>query len=75
MPQRDEAYMEGRRALIERAALDCMLDKGVYDTTLRDVCERVGISMGALYEHYRTRDDLFLVALRLAAAQALKEEP
>jgi len=65
MPKRDEAYMEGQRALIERAALDCMLDKGVYDTTVRDVCERVGISMGALYVHYRTRDALFLAALRL----------
>jgi AcrR family transcriptional regulator len=65
MPKRDEAYMEGQRELIERAALDCLLDKGVYNTTLRDVCERVGISMGALYVHYRTRDDLFLAALRL----------
>jgi len=65
MPKRDEAYMEGQRELIERAALDCLLDKGVYDTTLRDVCERAGISMGALYIHYRTRDDLFLSVLRL----------
>ena len=65
MPKRDEAYMEGQRELIERAALECMLEKGAYATTLRDVCERVGISMGALYVHYRTRDDLFLAALRL----------
>jgi len=65
MPKRNEAYMEGQRELIERAALECMLEKGAYATTLRDVCERVGISMGALYVHYRTRDDLFLAALRL----------
>ena len=43
MPKRDEAYMEGQRELIERAALECLLDKGVYDTTLRDVCERVRV--------------------------------
>ncbi len=65
MPKRDQAYMEGQRELIETAALDCLLEKGAYNTTLRDVCERVGISMGALYVHYRTRDDLFLAALRL----------
>ena len=65
MPKRDEAYMDGQRELIERAALDCLLDKGVYDTTLRDVCERVGVSMGALYVHYRTREALFLAALRI----------
>jgi AcrR family transcriptional regulator len=37
----------------------------VYNTTLRDVCERVGVSMGALYVHYRTREALFLAALRM----------
>jgi AcrR family transcriptional regulator len=65
MPKRDAAYMDGQRELIERTALDCLLEKGVYNTTLSDVCERVGLSMGALYVHYRTRDDLFLAALRL----------
>jgi len=71
MPKRDEAYMEGQRELIERAALECLLEKGVYDTTLRDVCERVGMSMGALYVHYRTRDDLFVAALRLEPLRQL----
>ena len=65
MPKRDERYMEGQRELIARAALDCLLEKGVYETTLRDVCERLGISMGALYVHYRNREDLFLAALRM----------
>jgi AcrR family transcriptional regulator len=72
MPKRDEAYMEGQRELIERAALDCMLDKGVYNTTLREVCQRVGISMGALYVHYRTRDDLLLAALRTEPSRQVK---
>jgi AcrR family transcriptional regulator len=66
MPKRDEAYMERQRELIASAALECLMEKGVYDTTLRDVCEQVGVSMGALYVHYRTRDDLFVAALRLA---------
>jgi AcrR family transcriptional regulator len=42
-----------------------MMDKGVHDTTLRDVCARAGVSMGALYVHYRTRDDLVVAALRM----------
>jgi AcrR family transcriptional regulator len=73
MPKRDEAYMEGQRELIERAALECLLDKGVYGTTLRDVCERVGMSMGALYVHYRTRDDLFVAALRMEPMRQLTQ--
>lgn len=65
MPKRDEAYMEGQRELIARAALECMLEKGVYETSTRDVCARAGISMGALYIHYKTRDDLMIAACTL----------
>lgn len=65
MPKRDEAYMEGQRELIARAALECMLEKGVYETSTRDVCAQAGISMGALYIHYKTRDDLMIAACTL----------
>lgn len=57
--------MEGQRELIAQAALECMLEKGVYETSTRDVCTRAGISMGALYIHYKTRDDLMVAACTL----------
>jgi AcrR family transcriptional regulator len=65
MPKRDEAYMDGQRDLIAQAALECMLEKGMYETSLRDICARAGVSMGALYIHFNTRDDLVVAACTL----------
>jgi AcrR family transcriptional regulator len=65
MPKRDESYMEEQRELLAQAALECMLEKGVYETTMRDICDRAGVSMGALYVHYKTRDDLVIAACAL----------
>lgn len=65
MPKRDVAYMQGQRDHIALAALDCMIEKGVPETSLRDVCKRAGISIGALYVHFRTKDELILAACAL----------
>lgn len=62
MPKRDEKYMQGQRDMIARAALECMLEKGLEATTLRDVASQAGISMGTLYAHFKTRDQLVLAA-------------
>lgn len=65
MPKRDLAYMQGQRDAIARAALGVMLEKGVYGTSLRDICEAAGISMGALYVHFTTKDEAVLAAFDL----------
>lgn len=65
MPKRDDLYMEKQRTRIAEAALKVLLEKGVYETTLRDICSRAGVSMGALYTHYATKDDLIVAACAL----------
>ncbi|ANP47776.1 TetR/AcrR family transcriptional regulator [Candidatus Viadribacter manganicus] len=65
MPKRDVAYMQGQRDQIAQAALECLIEKGVPDTSLRDVCKRAGVSIGALYVHFPTKDDLILAACAL----------
>jgi AcrR family transcriptional regulator len=67
VPKRDPAYMQGQRDLIIDAALECMIEKGVPETTLRDVCQRAGISMGALYVHFTAREELILAACAVDA--------
>lgn len=62
MPKRDVAYMQGQRDLIVQAALECMIDKGVPETSLRDVCKRAGVSIGAFYVHFASREELILAA-------------
>lgn len=65
MPKRDFAYMQGQRDAIARAALQVMLDKGVYGTSLRDICEQARVSIGALYVHFRTKEEVVVAAFAL----------
>jgi len=65
MPKRDEKYMQAQRGAIARAALDTLIEKGYHDTTLRDICRAAGVSNGALYSYFPTRDAVILAACAL----------
>ncbi len=43
---------------IETAALKLFVDKGVAETSIRDIALAVGFSDGALYRHYASKDEL-----------------
>jgi AcrR family transcriptional regulator len=75
MPKRDEAYMEGQRLAIARAALEVLLEKGVYATSQRDICKAAGISIGALYTHFRTKEEAIVAACALDYVDTTKEPP
>lgn len=66
MPKRDDAYMTEQRERIADAALEVMLQKGAYETSVRDICEAAGVSRGALYIHFPTRDDIVLAGFARA---------
>lgn len=65
MPKRNEAYMEGQRDLIARAALKVLLEKGLHDASLRDICAQAGVSVGAFYNHFPTKTDAIIAARTL----------
>lgn len=71
MPKRDEAYMSAQREAIARAALAVLLEKGVYATSQRDICRAAKISNGALYTHFRTREEVIAAACILDHADRL----
>ncbi|NYF30698.1 TetR/AcrR family transcriptional regulator [Sphingopyxis sp. JAI108] len=62
MPKRDAAYMAGQRDLIARAAFECLIDKGVADTSIRDICAKAGVSIGAFYTHFSDRQQAIFAA-------------
>ena len=46
------------KSRIEAAALQLFVDKGVAETSIRDIAASVGFSDGALYRHYASTDEL-----------------
>jgi AcrR family transcriptional regulator len=62
MPRRDPAYMKGQREMIAGSALECMLENGLHRTSIRDICVRAGVSIGAFYGHFADRTDVIIAA-------------
>lgn len=62
MPKRDAAYKIGQRDMIARAAFECILENGVAATSMRTVAMRAGVTTGAVYTHFESRDDLIVAA-------------
>jgi len=73
MPKRDGAYMAGRREAILDAAFACLKNGGMAGLTTTALCAEAGISMGALYTHFKTKDDV-LQALAERGAHARRAE-
>jgi AcrR family transcriptional regulator len=49
---------EATRGRIEAAALRLFVEQGVDATGIRDIAQAVGLSDGALYRHFRSKDEL-----------------
>jgi AcrR family transcriptional regulator len=58
MPRVSEAHREARRAHIVRAALHCFHRNGFHPTTMDDIVRESGLSAGAVYTYFRSKDDL-----------------
>lgn len=63
---RQESKSSEMRETILEATLDCLADHGYANTTNSLVCERAGISRGAMLHHYRTRLDLIVATIEYA---------
>ena len=57
-PKRPRA--RNARPKIERAALKLFVGEGIDGATTRDIAEQAGVSEGALYRHYKGKDELAL---------------
>ncbi|MEM6410868.1 MAG: TetR/AcrR family transcriptional regulator [Pseudomonadota bacterium] len=52
--------VKNARPKIERAALELFLNEGVDAATTRNIADQAGVSEGALYRHYKGKDELAL---------------
>ncbi|MER3445933.1 MAG: TetR family transcriptional regulator [Candidatus Dadabacteria bacterium] len=59
---KDKRLVEVRRREIVRAAVELFIRKGFHKTTVREIAQKFGMSIGTLYEYIRTKEDiLYLV--------------
>lgn len=72
MPKRDTSYMTDRRDEIIDAALACLIRTGLRGLSTTAICEEAGISMGALYTHFASKDEV-LVGLAQRAFERRRE--
>lgn len=47
-----------RRELIFHTAIKCFASRGFHQTSIRDIAEKAGVSLGNLYNHYNGKDAL-----------------
>jgi AcrR family transcriptional regulator len=58
MPKLSPVEQQRRRARVLDAAETCFARAGFHRTTMQDICREAGISAGALYVYFRSKEDL-----------------
>jgi AcrR family transcriptional regulator len=59
-PSQNKSRTRNARPKIERAALKLFIDEGINAATTREIANAAGVSEGALYRHYKGKDELAL---------------
>jgi AcrR family transcriptional regulator len=58
MPRVSEAHRERRREQILEAARRCFIRKGFHQSSMTDVFAEAGLSAGAVYRYFRSKDEI-----------------
>ncbi len=57
-PKVSEAHLEQRRQQILDAAVTCFSERGFHEATLADICEQAGLSRGAVYHYFKSKEEI-----------------
>lgn len=83
-PRKRRMGAEERQEEIVRVAMDLAAKRGVESVTTQDMANAVGLTQGAIFRHFPTKDDIWLAAINwvrsrlisvVAAAAARGENP
>ena len=73
MPRLKAATQEGLLERIEQAAQEQFIKRGYAATTTREIAQAVGLTAGALYAHYPSKEALFGAVVKRYQRQLLGE--
>ncbi len=68
MPKVSDEHQESRKKQILEAATTCFGRSGLYGATMDDICREAGLSKGAVYGYYKSKDDI-VSALKVESVQ------
>ncbi|MFD2419421.1 TetR/AcrR family transcriptional regulator [Amycolatopsis pigmentata] len=68
----DDDLADVAKALLS-SAVQCFADKGFHGTTTRDITTTVGLTPGALYVHFSSKEEVLFELVRSAHARVLDE--
>ena len=71
MPKVSDAHREARREQIAAAALACFAEKGFQRTSMADIIEASGLSAGAIYLHFESKQQIVLAVGRRVLGRRL----
>ena len=57
-PNVPDSYLKARQEQIINAAVKCFSQKGFHQTTMKDICETAGLSPGAVYNYFPSKEDI-----------------
>ena len=58
MPRVSDEHLAARRRQILDAARRCFLAKGLHATSMQDLVREAGLSVGAVYRYFRSKEDI-----------------
>ncbi len=80
MPKVTEEHLEARRQQILSAAFACFSREGFHQTTMKDICNESGLSPGAVYRYFDSKEKIIEASCGqcqqhpLALIQSAKEQ-
>lgn len=73
MPRVSDAHRESRREQITAAALACFAEKGFQRTSMADIIQASGLSAGAIYLHFESKQQIALAVARQVLGRRIGE--
>jgi TetR/AcrR family transcriptional regulator, transcriptional repressor of aconitase len=58
MPRVSQNHLEARRQQILDAAIECFSRRGLHPTTMQDIIKESGLSSGAIYTYFASKEEL-----------------
>ena len=72
MPRVSDEHLTARRAQILAAARVCFLDKGLHNTSMQDLIKEAGLSVGAVYRYFKSKNEI-ISAIAESVAGGLRQ--